>query len=45
MRLGGNPAPTRDAGGGYQLLLTQAVFEPELWQLRVTVPFAARVML
>ena len=29
----------------YQLLLTQAVFEPELWQLRVIVPFAARLIL
>jgi hypothetical protein len=29
----------------YQVLLTQAVLEPEFWQLRVTVPFAARMML
>jgi hypothetical protein len=41
----GSTAPTRDAGGAYQLLLTQAVFEPELWQLRATVPLAARMML
>lgn len=45
-RHGQEARPSMDSGrSAYQLLLTQAVFEPELWQLRAIVPLAARMML